>query len=283
MRFYDTAGNARYMRAALTDTSSAIGLQIADDKLAAAEIATRLEVLTPATAVYESLDRAREFAKLHAPIVVKPLDSGHGNGISVGVDETGLAEAVRRAQAFSKTVVLQQQVTGRDVRLLYIGGKFVAATERQAASVIGDGVHTVEELIQLENSSPDRGQHYQKKYSVIPMEPAAQFLGDKLQATPANGEVVQVVGTANSGTGGTAKDITDAVPESLIAAGKKLVDELRLGVCGVDFIEAESGAYFIELNAAPAFRIHQYPHEGTPRNVVSVFVDWLLANKEYGR
>ncbi|HEX7963345.1 MAG TPA: hypothetical protein VF466_02020 [Candidatus Saccharimonadales bacterium] len=281
MQFADPTGRVRYLRASLSDTSSAIGLQIADDKLMSAAVAKRLGLRTPETVVYQSFDKAADFARRYGQVVVKPLDSAHGNGVTVGVTAESLEAAIANARQFSKTVVLQQQVGGRDVRLLFIGGKLAAAAQRTPASVTGDGTHTVQELITETNASPDRGEKYQKKYNRIPEKAAQLFLGDKFTSVPAAGETVQVVGTANGGTGGTAADSTDTVASDLVDAGRKLVNELRLGVCGVDFIASESGAYFIELNTAPGFRMHHYPHEGQPRNVAAQFVDFVLSGKEF--
>lgn len=278
LEFVDAKGARRYINGTVSDKSSGVSGRIVDDKLTTTAIAERLGLPVPDTARYESAGAAKEFLQKHGRIVVKPLDSAHGNGVSVGVDsEEKLATAVERAKQYADVVLLKQMVTGRDVRLLYIGGKFCAASERRPASVTGDGTHTVRQLIEQVNSHPDRGENYEKKYNRIPPDVSSVFLGDKIDTVPAAGEEVQVVGTANIGCGGVAIDVTDSLPGNIIEQGRRLADELRAGVCGVDFIVGPEGFYLIEANASPSFGMHHYPHEGQPRDVATIFVDWLLA------
>jgi cyanophycin synthetase len=277
LEFTDKSGKRRYINGAVADKSNAVACRIADDKLATAALAERIGVPTPATIVYETPVQAAGFLEQYHQIVVKPLDSAHGHGVTVGVDTADkLTEAIEHAQMFSDTVLLQQQVSGNDVRLLFIGGQLVAAAHRKPASVTGDGQHTVAELIDLTNAQPDRGEHYQKKYNVIPLAVAEAYLGERFTAIPNEDEEVQVIGTANVGSGGLAIDVTDELPAEAVAYGKKVIDELRMGVCGVDFIISSEAAYLIEINASPSFGMHAQPHEGQPRDVARAFVDWLL-------
>lgn len=277
LEFTDGQGRRRYINGAVGDKTNAVACRIVDDKLATTSIAQQLGLRAPDTVCYESIEQAQEFIGRHGTVVVKPLDSAHGNGVTVQVDSPEkLAQAVSRAQQFCEVVLLQQQVGGQDMRLLYIGGEFCAAAERRPAAVIGDGQHTIHELIELENEKPERGQNYQTKYNVIPLATAAVYLGDRITGVPAAGELVQVIGTANIGSGGVAVDRTEEVPEGLIAQGKRLVDELALGVCGVDFLDGPEGSYIIEANASPSFGLHHYPHEGAPHDVTAAFVDWIL-------
>lgn len=276
--FKDATGRTRYVRGTVTDKSNAMAYRIAEDKLVTGMIAEAVGVPVPKTSLYSTPAEAEQFLKNYPSIVVKPLDAAHGNGVTVDIKTAEqLHAAIKRAQAFSEDVLLQQQVSGRDLRLLYIGGEFCAAAERTPASVVGDGRQTLRQLIEQTNAQPDRGQNYEKKYNVIPLDVAALYLGEQIDnLVPQAGEVVSVVGTANIGTGGTAKDVTDELSPRLIKYGERLVKELGVGVYGVDFLEGADGAFLIEINASPSFGLHQYPHIGTSRDVAKVFVDWLL-------
>jgi len=278
LEFVDAQGARRYIHGCVTDKCSGTSGRIVDDKLVTAAIAQRIGMPVPDTVRYESMDVAREFLQRHGRIVVKPLDSAHGNGVSVGIDtEDKLKAAIESAQQYSDVVLLQQMVFGKDVRLLYIGNEFCAASERRPAGVTGDGVKTIRELIEQVNLHPERGENYQKKYNRIPLDVSGVFLAERMDTVPANGEEIQVIGTANIGSGGAAIDMTDSLPAELIEQGRQLADELRAGVCGVDFIVGPEGHYLIEANASPSFGLHHYPHEGQPRDVTARFVDWLLA------
>lgn len=276
--FTNEQGERRYMRGATTDKSNVVAYRIAADKFLTGQIADKVGVPIPKTALYTSDDEATAFLAENSRIVVKPLDASHGNGVTVDVVAVDkMMAAIERAKGFSDSVVLQQQVSGRDLRLLYIDGKLCAAACRRPATVRGDGQRTLKELIEMNNALPDRGVNYQKKYNVIPLEVAELYLGERFTSyVPKPNEEVQVVGTANIGTGGSAQDVTDDLPAEIIEHGARLVKELRVEVCGVDFLEGPDGYFLIEINASPNFSLHHFPHEGKPRDVAATFVDWLL-------
>ncbi len=184
------------------------------------------------------------------------------------------------ASSASNVVLLQQKVVGSDLRILVVGGRFVAAARRIPASVVGDGKKTVRELILHENqTNPERGENDEKRLSKINVDASERFLGSKLDSViPAKGQEVTVVGTANIGAGGRAVDYTDKVPAKIIAAAEAFAQKVKVVACGVDFIwnEETGDYYFIEGNACPGFCLHIAPAEGTSRPVDKYFVDALL-------
>lgn len=279
MRFTTPAGNDHYLLGRLGEKTSAVGSRITTNKMLTSKIAERLGVPIPETIEYSTEAEANAFLARHKKIVVKPLDSAHGAGITTNItDEKALIQAIAQAKKHAETVLLQRQVSGRDLRLLFIGGELCAASERQPASVIGDGEHSLRELIAITNTDQDRGENYEKSLNVIPIEPAERFLGEAIDShVPAKLKEVVVVGTANIGTGGKAIDATDSISPELVAAGKTLLAGLKLEVGGVDFIEDGAEFYFIEANNSPDFALHLYPHEGESRDVTSIFVDWLTS------
>lgn len=274
----DRAGRRRYARGVVSDKSNASAFRITNNKLMTDAIAKLAGVPTPATEVYKNQEQANSFLKAWGTIVIKPLDSSHGNGVTTNITRSQqLAAAIEFAQKFSEVILLQQQINGRDVRLLYIGDKLCAAIERKPASVIGDDHHTIRQLIEQINALPERGENYQTKYNQIPLDAAGFFLGERLDGEiPALGQEVIVVGTANVGSGGTTTDITDELPKTLVAYANAIVQELHPGVCGVDFLVNESDAYFLEINASPSFGNHE-SHKGAPRDVAGIYVDWLIS------
>lgn len=277
-------GKTRYVQSSLTDQSSPIGMNISESKSITADLATSIGLKLPISMRYSTLDSSIDFLNAHKMIVVKPNDGAHGNGVTVGVTtQAELNDAVEIALKFSKsgTVILQQQVTGQDVRVLIIDGKLAASSIRTPAEVTGDGQHTIAQLIAIENDSELRGQNYHTSLNEIDSETANMFLGTAaLSSIPAKDETMQVAGTANIGTGGTATDITDHLPESIIMQSKDLAEELSLQCAGVDFIADDladpSSYYFIEVNASPSFGLHMKPTHGSPREVQKIFVDMLL-------
>jgi cyanophycin synthetase len=273
----------RTMSGVSTDLSSSTSRTICNNKNITTLIANRLGVKVPATELYADDQTALEFLQKYGSIVVKPIDGAHGNGVTINVTSAEfLQEALARARrnSLSGGIILQQQVTGSDYRLLVIGDSVVAVSERVAASVVGDGVHTFRELITIENErNVKRGENYEKALNYIDVEAANLFLGDKMNDTPPEGEVAMVVGTANMGTGGTAINRTGEMPPAMIKQAEQIVKEIGAFSCGVDFMyDSDTDEWFlIELNGSPSFGLHHSPSVGASVNVAKIFVDKLLA------
>jgi len=296
LAYFEYNGQQHALSGTTPDLSAHTGRIIVNDKYIAGLLAERLNIPTPATVVLESNATAAsaavaataatpavvadKFLKEYGTIVVKPLDSAHGNGITTGVcTPKHLKKAVRIAQKFSPMVLLQQQVSGTDLRVLVIGDQVTAVSERVPAGVVGDGVHSVEKLIEIENQNPKRGENYEKPLNKIKPEVAMQYLGRKgLRRVPAKGETVQVVGTANIGSGGYAINKTGMIPEEIARQAVLFAKSSNMFVCGVDFLfdEAAQKWYFLEANGSPSFGLHLWPSEGESIDVTSIFVDTLL-------
>lgn len=273
----------RTMSGVSTDLSSSTSRTICNNKNITTLIANRLGIKVPATELYVNDKTALRFLHKYHTIVVKPIDGAHGNGVTVNVTSPDfLAEALVRARNNSASggIIIQQQVTGNDYRILVIDGSVAAVSERIAASVIGDGVHTFSELISLENEQNiKRGNNYQKALNYIDIEAAELFLNERIGNIPQKGETALVVGTANMGTGGTAINRTGEVPQAMIKQAERIVSEIGAFSCGVDFMyDNDRDEWFlIELNGSPSFGLHHSPSDGSAVNVTKVFVDKLLA------
>jgi cyanophycin synthetase len=243
-------------------------LVAADDTLAAVQAATSL---------FASGKRC----------VVKPLDAAHGNGITVAIDdEARLLTAVAGAKAYADKIIIQEYFADPiDVRIACIDYKFAAALVRIPARVQGDGERTVSELIDITNTSSKRGKGYVSEMNVIPKANAEAYLEDAIHQVPAAGEWVQVVGTANVGTGGESMDVTGAIPAWLARMAEETARAMELPVCGVDFLLAGQPSadstleqlkpVIIELNHCPALFMHESPVHGKPQPVVAAYLDYL--------
>lgn len=278
---FEYEGRRRSIRGTTPDLTSAVGQAIAHSKYASSVLADAIGVRAPVTLLYESSEEARRFLAEYKEVVVKPLDASHGNGVTVDVttmDE--LSQATGRAREYSDQIVLQEMVQGADIRVFVVDGEMAAASERVPAEVVGDGIHTLEQLIEKENTSPNRGEYYEKPLNRISLDQVEQFVGlASLGQIPEEGEVVQVVGMANIGSGGTAIDRTGQLPEGLIKDATRFAKAAGLFVCGVDFMYDDvSGTWnFIEANASPSFGLHIWPSEGKSVDVVTPFIDKMLA------
>lgn len=239
-----------------------------------------------------SVSDAQDLLQDVGQVVVKPIDGGHGKGITVGVSTRDqLTDAIDYGLNFTKTmsrVIVQEQYGHKkthDIRIVCIDGLFKAAIIRVAARVYGDGNLTVRELIENENENPRRGVPYFAELATIDVERAAAFLGDQYKSVPAHGEEVTVLGVANYGAGGELIDVTDDIPEWMITEAEKVAKVSGLAVCGVDYMTADLprkdasheqlDAVVIEVNKCPSLAIHDAPTYGKPRGVIAAYVEYL--------
>ncbi|MDQ4122145.1 MAG: cyanophycin synthetase [Acidobacteriota bacterium] len=280
--------NLHYAQSALTDQTSNIGVETAGDKN---ETKQRLEKFSIPVPRGEIVTREEEVVSaleyLGAPVVVKPLDGRQGKGVSLNLSEPQeVREAFHSAREYSRDVLVEELFQGRNYRVLVIGGKMVAASERVPCHVLGDGKHTVAELIDLENNNPLRGEGHEKPLTKIKVDPillkAMRKEGWQMTDLPEAGERVNLCAGMNLSTGGTAEDVTDEVHPTIRNLCERAARIINLDVCGVDLViedisqpmPKEKGGV-IELNAAPGLRMHVHPSKGTPRDVGSAIVEML--------
>lgn len=231
-----------------------------------------------------------QFIQKHGKVVVKPIDGAHGKGITVGVSTISAAlDAIKVARAVSgRGAIVQAQYQAKkthELRILCIDGKFIGAIYRQPARVLGDGVHTIRELIELENQKEYRGIPYVALMATINPVLVETYLGQKIATIPAEGEWVNVLGTANYGTGGEIIDATDEVPGWMIEDAEAIAEHLDMPVIGIDFIMSEYPAStlsreqlnpaILEVNRSPSLGIHDEPTAGKPRGAVNAYLNYI--------
>jgi cyanophycin synthetase len=280
--------NLRRIQATLSDYTSAIAVEIAQDKDDTKRVLGNIGLPVPNGDVARTIERAIEIVEeIKYPVILKPLDASHGRGISGRIDsEDALREAWNDAREFGNRIVIEQYAEGRDHRVLVINGKVVACAERIPARVIGDGESTIAKLIERENKDGRRGVGHTKTLTKLPADQRTVFFLRKqartLESVPAKGETVFLRGTANLSTGGTAVDRTDEMHPDNITACEMAAGIIGLDIAGIDVLTPdisvpfrENGAVIIEVNAGPGIRMHTHPTEGTPRNVGAPIIDML--------
>jgi len=229
------------------------------------------------------------------PLVTKPFNGNQGKNVTCGIKSfEELLIGFRSAAEISKSVIVEKEIIGADYRMLVIGNKFIAASLRQPASVVGDGFSTVSELVETENSSPLRGDGHENVLTKINLDSVTELhlqkQGLQLHSVPAKGQQIFVRSTANLSTGGTAEDVTDIVHPSNILLSERVSKVIGLDICGIDIISPdltkpllENGGAIIEVNAAPGLRMHKYPTKGKPREVGDAIVDLMFTQGDEGR
>ena len=284
----------KLVESTVSSNTSHIAVEIAGDKDLTKALLQKASVPVPAGEVVRTREAAVEAAlALGFPVVIKPLDGNHGRGVTLHVSSPEDAVlAFDNAQHHSSRVIVEQMLEGRDYRVVVVGGKLVAASERVPAHVIGDGEHTIHELIDQENANPLRGDGHAKALTKLDAEAAVPFVvrrGLTLASIPAAGEQVLLRDTGNISTGGVARDVTDVVHPAVRSICERAARTIGLDICGLDLIMPDIAQPFtarsgiIELNAGPGIRMHHHPQQGTPRNVGKAIVGMLYPNDDNGR
>ena len=286
----------RRIQAAETDASSAIAESIAQDKELTKKLFKMAGLPVPDGRPVKDVQEAWAVAQeIGLPVVVKPQDGNQGKGVAVNVKtREELEAAFEIALRYRDNIMVERYLPGSDYRLLVIGDKLVAAARREPAMVVGDGVHTVRQLVETVNADPLRGEGHAYPLTRIRIDEVAmsclqeQNLDDN--SVPPKGMRVIMRNNANLSTGGSATDVTDDVHPEVAASAVMAAQMVGLDICGVDIVcetilrplEEQNGG-IIEVNAAPGLRMHLSPSYGKGRDVGKAVIEEMFKPGDNGR
>ena len=286
----------RRIQAAEIDATSAIAEAIAQDKELSKRLLHAAGVPVPRGRAVRDADDAWAAAQdIGLPVVVKPLDGNQGKGVTVNIlNEAQLRAAYAVAIEFRDTVLVERYMPGNDFRLLVVGDKLVAAARRDPPKVVGDGVHTVAQLVDMVNADPRRGDGHATSLTKIRFDDIARSClrsqGFEADSIPDKGQRVNLRNNANLSTGGSATDVTDDVHPDVAARAVTAAHMVGLHICGVDLVcdsilrpIEEQGGGVVEVNAAPGLRMHLSPSFGKGRPVGEAIMSSLFKNGQDGR
>jgi cyanophycin synthetase len=284
------------VRATIASTTSNIAVDIACNKEETKMLLETAEIPVPKGTVIRSEEGLREAVeKFGYPLVIKPIDGNHGKGNTTNITTWEQAlKALEEAKYYNRSVIVEKFITGVDFRCLVINYKFICAALRTPASVVGDGKHSIQWLIDEVNKDPRRGYGHEKVLTQITVDHSTEKMleekGYTLETIPAKDELVSLKSTANLSTGGTSTDVTDEVHPANIFMCERIAKIIGLDICGIDIMApdlqtpvSENGGVILEVNAAPGFRMHIEPTEGLPRNVAEPVVEMLFPKGSAGR
>ena len=277
------------IQATMTAKTNTIAVDIAGNKKATKQLLGDMGIPVPrGFMIRDEEDLERTINSVGFPVVIKPLDGNHGKGATIGINNLDEARtAFQKAGEYSKYIIVEKMLEGKDFRALVVNNRLIAVAERTPAHIVGNGKNTIQELIDITNSDPRRGYGHENVLTQIDIDQQTERLiaakGYTLETILPDGEILFLKTTANISTGGTAIDRTDEVHPENAFMFERIAKIVGLDVAGVDIIAPnvseplrETGGGIIEVNAAPGFRMHLAPSEGIGRNVAEHVVDMLF-------
>ena len=285
----------RRIQAAEVDSTSGVAEAIAQDKELTKQLLDAAGVPVPRGRPVSSAEDGWAAAQdIGLPVVVKPQDGNQGKGVTVNIVTREQLDAAYASAAEYGEVMVEKFLPGFDYRLLVVGDRLVAAARRDPPQVIGDGISTVQQLVDTVNLDPRRGEGHATSLTKIRLDAIAVGRLESLGMTPASvpslGQRVVLRNNANLSTGGTATDVTDTVHPEVAARAVDAAQMVGLHICGVDMVcenvlrplEEQHGGV-VEVNAAPGLRMHISPSFGRGRDVGAAVMDTLYAHGDDGR
>ena len=228
------------------------------------------------------------------PIVIKPKSTNFGLGITIfkkGISSVeNYSKAIEFALKEDKDILIEEFIEGTEYRFFVIEGKTEAVLLRVPANVVGDGKHTIRELVEQKNSNQLRGDAKKTPLKKIELGEIEKLQlseqGLNFDSILAVNEVAYLRENSNISTGGDSVDMTDEVHESYKELAVEIANAMMAKVCGVDLIisdikeEVSATNYgVIEANFNPMMMMHIYPHSGKSRRLSLNVLKMLFPEK----
>ncbi len=280
--------NQKKMWATVSSQTSSIGVEIACDKELTKNILDSNFIPVPQGKTIRTLEELEKtLMSFKFPLVIKPFNGNHGRGVLTNINTKEKAIlGFELAKKISNKVLIEEFIPGDDYRFLVVNYKVVAVAKRTPAMIKGNGIHTIQQLIDQVNEDPQRGVGHENILTAINIDEETRAILIENNLTldsilPSN-QILYLKSTANLSAGGTATDVTDLVHQDNIKLAEQVARLINLDICGIDIvaeyihqaIQKNNGA-IIEVNAGPGLRMHLQPTAGLARNVAAPIMEML--------
>lgn len=261
---------------------------IASNKYLSKKIFKQNDILTPKSWLFPSISKTRKFIVNNNifPCVIKPIFGAHGNEVYANIESTQELDAVLHffSKKDHKNILVEEYIEGTDYRILVVGNKVSAVIERTPAHVVGDGRHTIRELINKFNMNPLVGKKFEKPMCRIRLDFELSRTLKKnslnLNSVIKRNARVFLKQNANISAGGTSSNATEELNKNSRAIAIKAAHSIGMKFCGVDVIynEKTQKSYVLEVNDCPGIDIHHFPLNGDPQDVAGDLIKELISS-----
>ena len=285
-------------QANMTAYDSLISYYIMENKVATKDILSQAGIPTPYSQNFSNYSLAAAYypSIKTKPIVIKPKSTNYGLGITIFTQppsQDAYQEALKVAFKEDTSVLVEEFIEGTEYRFYVQGDDVKAVCQRQPAHVIGDGVHTIDQLIDQENKHPLRGPKHLAPMTLIDKGDVERLelknQGFSFESIPEKDQVVYLRRNSNVSTGGISIDETGRIHPSYKEIAVKAAQALGAFFCGVDILiqdasqPANKESYgIIEANFNPAMMIHRFVGKGQERYLAYELIKTLFPELHLG-
>lgn len=232
--------------------------------------------------------------ELGKKVVIKPASFEGGKGVTVNVEVSFFLDAwkycVETLEQHNKKdmdIIVETYHPGVDIRAIVIDDRFICATSRLPANVIGDGKSDIRTLIEIKNSCKAKNPFLKSKMIKIDTysESLLRSQGICLDCVPNESEVVILDEVSNLNRGGEPVDVTDIICDDLKTLAIKAAQAFPdLDYAGIDIItptfDSAGKAVVNEVNNYNNIMMHYYPMFGEPRDPASALIKYFMDKHE---
>ena len=242
---------------------SAISAKACGDKITTALLLRQAGLPAPVHVWVKNLEQAQAAAlKLGWPVVVKPADRERGEGVTVDVNSAdAVAQGFEKASRWSRRIVVERQVAGLCHRIFVAGDRMVFAMKRQPKLVKGDGVSSVQALVDAANREQLKRPPWTRLKPWV-LDDMARACLNQRGLTPDSvlpeGRLAALRPFASDEWGGAGDEVTLTIHPDNVRLAIDAAQALGLWVAGVDLISTditrpwhENGAILNEVNFKP--------------------------------
>lgn len=271
------------------DCYNRISSEKASDKWAVKRILEKEGLPTPEGRLISKLNHALDFISHKGfPVVIKPCNESKCIGVTTDIrDHEELGEAIRDVKNYGRKFLIEEFLLGQSYRVTVVNNKVVAVSLRLQPRVIGDGRHTISELIEMKNTDPRR---MMKNFSIYPIEIdhfTHQLLRQQkitLDSKIRKNQIITLSKRINLSSGAETVDATEKIHPMIAKLCVQVTKLFDANVLGLDILATDISlspsksnlVSIIEINPFPFIDMHHYPYEGKARNVAGEIWDMVL-------
>ncbi|ALS78518.1 bifunctional glutamate--cysteine ligase/glutathione synthetase [Planococcus kocurii] len=277
----------------MTSKDSYIATLIMENKTVTKKILQQQGFRVPAGEEFNDIEQALQAFELFSTkaFVVKPKSTNYGLGISIfkeGASYEDYQKSLTLAFEEDSSVLIEEFLNGTEYRFFIMNDEVQAVMSRIPANVVGDGKHTVEELVAQKNQDPLRGRDHRTPLEKIQLGELEVLMlkgqGKKLDSIPKKDEILYLRENSNVSTGGDSIDVTDQISDDYKKIAVDAVAALGAKISGIDLIiesievpASANNAYgIIEANFNPSMYMHIFPYKGKSRRVTMKLIRYLF-------